>query len=280
MKALYILFPFLYLLGVAHYYKPMNFMNEEQLIAILRPQLEKAIKTPWSKIVFYHLHEDEFAHEGFTVWKNDTEKYTVEPDEYNLAHDVQDAIVAFIKTRESPCNRITVTLYPNQTYTIKQHFDKKAHEANKRMLASKAKREKTKLHTDLTNTPIDYTRFKLVPASNARERFNEFDFNGKILCTFFVRLYSILGDTPKSMYEGFHYDILDTEQGYLFSAALTASGPYYYTSDHSKKAKRAVEDFHDMVFSKHLELKDCTYTYEHDFGTSTFGYKDGKMLCD
>ncbi len=120
-------------------------------------------------------------------------------------------------------------------------------------------------YTSLTSADFEYLK-----------RVSHLDFN--VIAESYVRLYSLLNVDSPIIYEGFDFFIKDNEKDIKFSLALTASGLGYFAEEDSGLIQHAINEFHNYLFNEFNELKECEFTYEHDFGTTTIGYRDGQIF--
>jgi hypothetical protein len=100
----------------------------------------------------------------------------------------------------------------------------------------------------------------------------------QIRAEFYVRLYSLLEIEPEVTDEGYDIFIEDVLTGKSFSAGLSGFGPGYFAVDESAAIKQLIEDFHDTLFNTKMEMKDCQMEFEHDFGKTILGFKNGKLI--
>lgn len=96
-----------------------------------------------------------------------------------------------------------------------------------------------------------------------------------IFAQFYVRLYSFLNFYPQITFEGYEFHIKDTKTGLDFSAGLTGSGPGYFGNPFSFGLNDLIEEFDQELFSEELKLLDCEIAFEHDFGKTILGCKNG-----
>nr|MBA3900930.1 hypothetical protein [Bacteroidota bacterium] len=96
----------------------------------------------------------------------------------------------------------------------------------------------------------------------------------KIRSEFYVRLYSLLDCEPEISDKGYEFFIKDTLTAKEFSAGLTGFGPGYFALDKSNEMIDLVSKFHDSLFNKLTDLKECKIEIENDFGKSVFGYEN------
>jgi hypothetical protein len=100
----------------------------------------------------------------------------------------------------------------------------------------------------------------------------------KIRSEFFVRLYTYFGTYPDVSSEGYEFFIMDKLTGLEFSAGLTGFGPGYFSADNSAQAKEVIDLFHEDLFKKVGELKDCKLEIQNDFGKTILGYDKGTFI--
>ncbi|WP_196889259.1 hypothetical protein [Aureivirga sp. CE67] len=100
----------------------------------------------------------------------------------------------------------------------------------------------------------------------------------KIRAEFFVRLFSFLGFEPDVTEEGYAFYIQDSETGLNFSAELTGFGPGYFSKENPEEVLKNIKEFDQLVFSEDLDLKETSFSYEHDFGTTILAYKNNEIL--
>ena len=132
----------------------------------------------------------------------------------------------------------------------------------------------------LTSTTMTPTRF-VKQKDNSRTRYvkiKALPTNNDFFCAFYVRLFALFGDPSQVGYEGFHYSIFDLEQQCYIQASLTSTGAGYWVPENHPAALSIVEALHQQLFDPAVVLKECSLTYEHDFGTTSFGYKDGECV--
>lgn len=124
------------------------------------------------------------------------------------------------------------------------------------------------------------TRFKITQFHKSNIRIKSLSIREDVFCEFYVRLFSLLGAQPEKQFEGFTFHILDSENDFSFDAGLTGFGAGYFAEEDNPKTKKILGEFNDILYSKDLKLKDCSITYEHDFGETTFGYRNGQFIHD
>lgn len=100
----------------------------------------------------------------------------------------------------------------------------------------------------------------------------------KIRSNFYARLYSLFGDPSDTSYEGYEYFIKDEESNLKFSAALTGFGLGYFAETNDDPTNKILEEFHNFLFAESLKMKDCSLTFEHDFGKTIVGYENGSLV--
>lgn len=122
------------------------------------------------------------------------------------------------------------------------------------------------------------SRFQITQFQKSNIRIKSLPISDDTFCEFYVRLYSLLGKNPTLHFEGFTFQILDNENDFSFEASLTGFGAGYFAEEDNQKTKHILNEFNQALYSKNLALKDCSITYEHDFGETTFGYKNGKFI--
>ena len=127
---------------------------------------------------------------------------------------------------------------------------------------------------------MNSSRFTITETHNSNIRIKSLAINTDAICEFYVRLYSLLGAQPEKHFEGFAFLIYDNENEFYFEASLTAFGAGYFAEEDNDKTQKIVNEFNDILYADELKLKECSLTYEHDFGESTFGYKNGEFYCD
>lgn len=124
-----------------------------------------------------------------------------------------------------------------------------------------------------------HKRFKSIPQTDTGDRVKDVNILlPQIIPGFFVRLYSYFENYPEPSFEGYEFYVKDVESGLEFSAGLTGFGPGYFCKDPSKNALEIIEIFHEQLFDPQLVLKECEYVFETDFGKTTIGFKDGKLI--
>ncbi len=255
-------------------------INEAALIELIRPQIEQLITKPWKKAVLDYLYEESFGGYGVTVWDTTDQAYTLDPGDYNLSTEESNSLNKFIlqADQKKACNTLQISLYPDKTYHIKTIWDVKKHKLQLRHTKSEKENLTKILPTSSTNSSIDMTRYTKVTISKSNKKVKELPVNESVFCEFYVRLYALLGDPHQVGFEGFTYLIYDKEKDFYFSASLTGFGAGYFAADDSNKSKKLIEEFHASLYSEHLILKECSVEYEHDFGSTKFGFKEGQFI--
>jgi len=95
----------------------------------------------------------------------------------------------------------------------------------------------------------------------------------KALSEFFSQLYALLGEPNNIRYEGYSYCIKDTKTGFIFTAELNQFGQGY---SGKKEALEVIQEFDQL--RQVQEFVDCSLEYEHDYGTTTLGSKNGVLI--
>ncbi|WP_107037540.1 hypothetical protein [Brumimicrobium mesophilum] len=124
------------------------------------------------------------------------------------------------------------------------------------------------------------SRFQITQFQKSNIRIKSLVIKNDVICEFYVRLYSFLGANPAIHFEGFTFQILDNKNDFSFEASLTGFGAGYFAEEDNPKTKRILNEFHEALYAKDLELKECSFTYEHDFGETNFGYQNGQFLIN
>ena len=127
---------------------------------------------------------------------------------------------------------------------------------------------------------IDLNRYEITTTSKSSTKVLDLPINNDYFCEFYVRLYSLLGQDPQMRYEGFSFLIHDKKNDFYFEAALTGFGAGYFAENNTSDTQALVNEFHNMLYSDKLILKDCSLTNEHDFGTTTYAFHNGHFKCD
>ncbi|WNJ17948.1 hypothetical protein [Pontibacter sp. G13] len=136
----------------------------------------------------------------------------------------------------------------------------------------------TPLSTEVRQVPVDTQRYIHKDLQGASQSVLSLPVSNEVFCEFFVRLYSLLGESYAIMYEGFVFGIYDQQADVSFSAGLSGFGASYYAQDGSDQMRELIRAFHDNLYSAELELKPCMIEFGHDFGTTTLGYQAGKFV--
>lgn len=123
-------------------------------------------------------------------------------------------------------------------------------------------------------------RFISTETHKSNIRIKSLAIHNDAFCEFFVRLYSLLGEQPQKYYEGFAFRIYDNENDFYFEASLTAFGAGYFAEEDNDNTQRIINEFNAILYAKDLELKECSLSYEHDFGETLFAYKNGEFSCE
>ncbi|MFT5647036.1 MAG: hypothetical protein ACI976_001725 [Aureispira sp.] len=278
---LFLLLPYLLFLGKSTTTQAQTkTISEAELIEIIRPKIEQHITKPWKKAILSYLNEEKFGGYGVTVSDSANQEYTLNPGEYSLNFEESNTLNQFIlqKHQKKACNTLHITLYPDKTYHIKTTWDVKKHKVQLRYAKSEEEELKKILPANTTNTPLDMTRYTKTAISKSKEKVKRLPINEDIFCAFYVRLYALLGDPKQIDFEGFYYSIYDKENDFYFSANLTGFGASYSAADDSKRSKKLIEEFHALLFSEQLVLKECSLEYEHDFGVTKYGFKEGQFI--
>lgn len=92
---------------------------------------------------------------------------------------------------------------------------------------------------------------------------------------FLVRLYSLLETPPCIDYENIHYYLHDTELDVRLDAGLSQSGLAYWAEVSTETALLSAQALHEALFKPDLPLLDMELSYNHDFGTTTYGVEGG-----
>ena len=232
--------------------------------------------------VVSYLNGKEIGRSSITIWTKKKKQYTLTPDVYSFSFEVENALNQFIEqeNKEKKCNQLQITIFTKKKYAIRTFWDEESHLLDLRLIDSAKEDEKNLLSTNLLEIPIDTFRFIKSKFNNETERVLSLPINDKIHCEFYVRLNSLLGEPNQTNFEGFSYYIYDKEKNIHFSACLTGFGAGYFAKIDSKETKKIISDFHQNLYSNKLVLKECILEFEHDFGKSTFGFKNGKYICD
>ena len=102
------------------------------------------------------------------------------------------------------------------------------------------------------------------------KRLHSLDISNEVFCDFYSKLYTLLGKENEITDEGFGYFIKDTKTNVKFSAALTGFGAGYFGKE---------EDLEVILEFEKLRTEqipiDCHLEYEHDFGKTILGAKNG-----
>lgn len=124
------------------------------------------------------------------------------------------------------------------------------------------------------------SRFKITQFHKSNIRIKSLAIKNEVFGEFYVRLFSLLGVQPEKHFEGFTFQILDSENDFSFEASLTGFGAGYFAEEDNPKTKKILGEFNEILYDKDLKLKECSITYEHDSGETTFGYRNGQFIQD
>lgn len=100
----------------------------------------------------------------------------------------------------------------------------------------------------------------------------------KVSSEFYVRLYSLLGVEPTVMYEGYEFYIMDEKTQTSFTLALNGFGIAYWSDTASQQVMDVINEFHDYLFNQFNDLKECQNEFQHDYGRTVIGYRDGQII--
>ena len=100
----------------------------------------------------------------------------------------------------------------------------------------------------------------------------------KIRAEYYVRLHSLLETKGTPHYEGFEFIIHDIQTDTKFTLALTGFGLSYFAEKNSTEIQNCINEFNTYLFSEFNNLSECTFEYEHDFGKTILGCKNGEVF--
>ena len=115
-------------------------------------------------------------------------------------------------------------------------------------------------------TKIDSQELKL----SELIRLHSLEISNEAFCDFYSKLYTILGIENEITDEGFSYYIKDNKTNIKFSAALTGFGAGYF----GKKEDLAIVLEFEKIRKAATPI-DYRLEYEHDFGKTILGAKNG-----
>ena len=124
------------------------------------------------------------------------------------------------------------------------------------------------------------SRFTITEIHKSNIRIKSLPISNDATCEFYVRLFSMLGFQPEKHYEGFTFRIYDKENDFYFEAGLTGFGAGYFAEEDNSKTQKILNEFNAIVYANDLKLKECSITFAHDFGETSFGYKNGHFSCE
>jgi len=128
------------------------------------------------------------------------------------------------------------------------------------------------MNTRFTIAPNDELK---MPASKYINRFQLLGYDGMDPSKFLAQLWGMFGKPQSIGFEGFTYQIQDSNTGIIFQAYSAGSGPAYCFSECDKPHADEIIKNLEIELAK-SELPDFEVKYKNDFGSVTIGCKDGK----
>lgn len=257
-----------------------NIMNKKNLEAIIRPQIENIAEQGWKSAKLEYFVEDLISGYELQITKSNDEVFIPTPIDYSLCSEETNALNSFIKEncKKERCNKVIIKI-TSTSFSTEVLFLKEKYDDSERLKAVYKREQEKTLKTIPTKTKLEFDRY--IKTENKLTSFNKIrilPIDAKVFSEFYTRLYTLFGEPNYVGFEGFAFYIFDSKENKIFEPCLTGFGALYYTEDESKATQKMIDDFHNMIYSEELELKECELKYGSDFGQITLGYSNGKFI--
>lgn len=218
----------------------------------------------------------------YSIDKAGNEK-NINPGDYDLTREDKEILDNYILSQNKlgiKINQLTLIINSGLTYTIDGSWDQKNHEINE-FFRNKDLETMNETNSKQKTVEINIEPNRFQPSGKFvyNQLVLSFDLSEpKITARLFVRLYSLLRIEPEVIYEGFLFSIKDNETGLHFGAGCCATGVGYFANDQNEKTIENIQLFNHYLFSDTIELKECSLSFEHDYGETKIGYSNDEML--
>jgi len=263
--------------------KHTNMNPNEIIFNRLNNFIQTEIKESWKKITIEMLMGERVSSDGiFFHNENDIEE-KIYSNQYRLPYELRDELrLLGLSNNEEKWNKLNFVILADHTYTIQKEWDE-AH-FNQDVAFKEASQKSENIAAkfgNFTEKPIDLdkikARYKTTPEVDIKmKRVASFGwFIENMLGEFYSRLFTLFGEPSYILVEGFGYIITDLENNLHFSVGLSQSGLGYYAEEETELILDQLQEFDNLLFSKHLKIQDCAIKVGNDFGNILLGAKDG-----
>ena len=258
-------------------------MNMNEWLESIIAKVHKAHYDNFSIIEVEYKTESHMGGFGIYVTGSNGEKELADPSICSL----DNGEIVFLKKQIEAqkllekCNSVNVLINGINDYQINFIWDEQLYQENVQYSMAIESNEKSQIKSTKSkdNTTTNKSRFQLIKEVNCQRLILSYDLSQpKIISQVFSHLFSLFQENPEINFEGFMYSIIDTYNNEKFCAGLSSTGIGYYASEQNELIMNSLNDFHNLIFSSDNKLVECSIIYEHDFGKTEIGYRNGQLI--